>query len=90
MWNVIDERDGSTLPQVDFGYFLVTLEYYGGGARTVQESFYTKDRELAKQTHGAYSRKCQGKQSIHFRASGTSFRVIAWMNRPEAYQGDMK
>ena len=31
MWNVIDEQDDSTLPQVDYGHFLVTLEYYGDG-----------------------------------------------------------
>ena len=44
MWNVIDEQDDSTLPQVDYGHFLVTLEYYGGGGRrTVDKSFYTKD-----------------------------------------------
>ena len=46
MWNVIDEQDDSTLPRVDYGYFLVTLEHYsGGGIRTVDKSFYTKDRE---------------------------------------------
>ena len=61
MWNIIDENDSSTLPQVDYGYFLVTLEYYaGGGVRTVDKSFYTKDREVAKKHHGAYSRKHQG------------------------------
>ena len=48
MWNVIDEQDDSTLPQVEYGYFLVTLEYYGGGGRrTVDKSFYTQDREMA-------------------------------------------
>lgn len=86
MWNVIDEQDDKSLPQVDFGCFLVTLEYYeGGGGRTVDKSFYTKDREFAKQTHGLYSRKHQGKQSVHFQAAGTSYRVIAWMEIPEAY-----
>ena len=90
MWNVIDEQDDSTLPQVDYGYFLVTLEYYGGGGRrTVDKSFYTKDREMAKQTHGLYSRKYQGKQSVHFRAAGTTYRVLAWMEIPEAYNGDI-
>ena len=68
MWNVIDEQDDSTLPQVDYGYFLVTLEHYsGGGIRTVDKSFYTKDREFAKQTHGLYSRKHQGKHSGIFK-----------------------
>lgn len=85
MWNVIDEQNNLSLPQVDYGYFLVTLEYYGGGRRTVDKSFYTKDREFAKQTHGLYSRKHQGKQSVHFQAAGTSYRVIAWMEIPEAY-----
>lgn len=86
MWNVIDEQDDLSLPQVDFGCFLVTLEYYeGGGRRTVDKSFYTKDREFAKQTHRLYSRKHQGKQSVHFQAAGTSYRVIAWMEIPEAY-----
>ena len=90
MWNVIDEQDDSTLPQVDYGYFMVTLEYYdGGGVRTVDKSFYTKDREMAKQTHGLYSRKYQGKQSVHFRATGTTCRVLAWMEIPEAYNGDV-
>lgn len=88
MWNVIDEQDDSTLPQVDYGYFLVTLEHYsGGGIRTVDKSFYTKDREFAKQTHGAYSRKHQGKHSVHFQAAGTSFKVVAWMEIPKAYIG---
>lgn len=89
MWNVIDEQDDLSLPQVDFGYFLVTLEYYEGGRRTVFQSFYTKDREFAKQTHGLYSRKHQGKQSVHFRATGTTYRVLAWMEIPEAYNGDI-
>lgn len=87
MWNLIDEQDDLSLPQVEYGYFLVTLVYYeGGGRRTVDKSFYTKDREFAKQTHGLYSRKYQGKQSVHFQASGTSYRVIAWMKIPEAYE----
>lgn len=86
MWNVIDEQDDKSLPQVDYGYFLVILEYYEGGGRTVDKSFYTKDREFAKQTHGLYSCKHQGKQSVHFQASGTSYRVIAWMEIPEAYE----
>ena len=90
MWNVIDEQDDSTLPQVDYGHFLVTLEYYsGGGVRTVDKSFYTKDRELAKKYHGAYSRKHQGKQTVHFREAGTTYRVLAWMEIPEAYNGDV-
>lgn len=86
MWNVIDEQDDKSLPQADYGYFLVTLEYYESGSRrTVDKSFYTKDREFAKQTHGLYSRKHQGKQSVHFRAASTSYRVIAWMEIPETY-----
>ena len=49
MWNVIDENCPTSLPQVDFGHFLVTLQYYDGkGVKTVDKSFYTKDRELAK------------------------------------------
>ena len=91
MWNIIDENDSSTLPQVDYGYFLVTLEYYGGGGRrTVDKSFYTKDREMAKKHHGDYSRKHQGKQSVHFTGSGSSFKVIAWMNIPQPYDGEIK
>ena len=91
MWNIIDENDSSTLPQVDYGYFLVTLEYYTGvGVRTVDKSFYTKDREMAKNHHGAYSRKHQGKYSVHFDKSGTTFRVIAWMEIPQPYKGEVK
>ena len=91
MWNIIDENDSSTLPQVDYGYFLVTLEYYaGGGVRTVDKSFYTKDREVAKKHHGAYSRKHQGKYSVHFDKSETTFRVIAWMEIPQPYKGEIK
>lgn len=87
MWNVIDENDPTSLPQVDFGYFLVTLQYYDGtGVRTVDKSFYTKDRELAKKHHGAYSRKHQGKQSVHFEKSGTCFRVLAWMEIPKPFE----
>ena len=91
MWNVIDEKDSSTLPQVEYGYFLVTLEYYDGAeVRTVDKSFYTKDRELAKKYHGAYSRKRQGKQSVHFEKSASCFRVLAWMDIPQPYDGEMK
>ena len=87
MWNVIDENDHTSLPQVDFGYFLVTLQYYDGtGIRTVDKSFYTKDRELAKKHHGAYSRKHQGKQSVHFEKSGSCFRVLAWMEIPKPFE----
>ena len=87
MWNVIDESDDSTLPQVDFGYFLVTLQYYDGtGIKTVDKSFYTKDRELAKKHHRGYSRKHQGKQSVHFEQSGCNFRVLAWMEIPKPYE----
>ena len=87
MWNVINEQDDNTLPQVDYGYFLVTLQHYSGGMKSVDKSFYTKDREFAKQTHGLYSRKFQGKQSVHFQAAGTSFRVLAWMEIPQPYEG---
>lgn len=87
MWNVIDESDDSTLPQVDFGYFLVTLQYYDGkGVKTVDKSFYIKDREIAKKQNGSYSRKHQGKQSVHFEQSGSSFRVLAWMELPKPYE----
>ena len=40
---------------------------------------------MAKKTHGGYSRKYQGKQSVHFQKSGTSYRVIAWMEIPEPF-----
>ena len=87
MWNVIDENDPTSLPQVDFGYFLVTLQYYDGkGVKTVDKSFYIKDRELAKKQNGCYSRKHQGKQSVHFEQSGSSFRVLAWMEIPKPYE----
>lgn len=89
MWNVIDESDDSTLPQVDFGYFLVTLQYYDGtGSKTVDKSFYTKDRELAKKHHGGYNRKRQGKQSVHFEQSGAWFKVLAWMEIPKPYEDE--
>ena len=26
MWNIVDENDSSTLPQVDYGYFIKTFE----------------------------------------------------------------
>jgi len=89
MWNAIDESDDSTLPQVDFGYFLVTLQYYdGSGSKIVDKSFYIKDREFAKKQHGGYSRKRQGKQSVHFEQSGTCFRVLAWMEIPKPYEDE--
>ena len=91
MWNIINESDSSTLPQVDYGYFLVTLVYYtGDGARTVDKSFYTKDRDMAKKHHGDYSRKHQGKSSVHFKKSGTSFKVVAWMEIPKPHEGEIK
>ena len=91
MWNIIDESDINSLPDVDYGYFLVTLVHPSlQGVRTTQKSFYTKNREMAKKTHGLYSRKHQGKHSVHFEASGTSFRVLAWMEIPKPFDGEIK
>ena len=89
MWNAIDEQDNSSLPQTNFGYFLVTLEHYSGGARFTDISYFIKDRGIAKEHHGAYSRKYQGKLSVHFMKSMTSYKVIAWAEIPKPYLGDV-
>ena len=30
MWNIVDENDSSTLPQVEYGYFIKTFELEQG------------------------------------------------------------
>jgi hypothetical protein len=61
-WISVDE----IMPDVDGGYFLVTRKYHDCGAPHVCYSFYTKDRELARSRMPYYSRRIQGKNSVHF------------------------
>lgn len=79
-WISVDDR----LPDVDFGYFL-TVRYYhqDPSLKSVQQSFYIKDREYARGQRRFYSRKTQGKNSVHFDCAESGFVVSHWMPLPE-------
>jgi len=80
-WIPLSER----LPDEDYGYFLVTRKYWNDGDPHVCYSFYIKDRDMAKREHAnGYSRKYQGKDSIHFERSRYGFVITHWMPLPAA------
>lgn len=78
-WTSVDEQ----LPECDFGYFLVVRVYHDNGEPHVTTSFYTKDREYARSKMKYYSRKTQGKNSVHFEAAEPGFLITHWMQFPE-------
>ena len=71
------------LPDVAYGYFLVTRKYHDGGIPHVCYSFYTKDRYVARSHMPYYSRKVQGKNSVHFTSAEAGFVVTHWMPLPD-------
>ena len=78
-WVSVDDR----LPECNFGYFLVVRVYHDNGDTHVTHSFYTKDREFARSKMPYYSRKTQGKNSVHFDAAEPGFLITHWMPLPE-------
>lgn len=82
-WIDVNER----LPN-DYCYVLVTKKYYDNGFPIVGYSFFTPDREIAKKNHGAYSRKNQGKLSVHFKESESCFIITHWMPLPTPPSND--
>lgn len=80
MQNWIDVND--ELPK-DYCHVLVTKKYYDNGFPIVDYNFFTPDRELAKKTHGLYSRKKQGKLSVHFKEAQSCFVITHWMPLPK-------
>ena len=80
-WISVSER----LPDKDYGYFLVTRKHWNEGWPQVCYSFYIKDRDMAKKEHAnGYSRRYQGKDSIHFECSRGGFIITHWMPVPTA------
>ena len=78
-WIPVSER----LPDENYGYFLVVRKYWNEGRPQVCYSFYIKDRDIAKKEHAnGYSRKHQGKDSIHFECSRGGFIITHWMPLP--------
>lgn len=79
-WISVDER----LPDVEHCYCLVTRHYHSSKERpSVHYSFFTKSRELARKNNQYYSRKYQGKNSVHFEAAESGFVVTHWMELPK-------
>ena len=80
-WIPVSER----LPDENYCYFLVVRKYWNEGQPRVCYSFYIKDRDMAKKEHAnGYSRKRQGKDSIHFECSRGGFIITHWMPLPKA------
>lgn len=84
-WISVNDR----LPDVHSGYFL-TARYYHSNKETysVQESFYIKDRAFARKVRKGYSRKLQGKNSVHFNSCEGGFIITHWMPLPEQPKGE--
>lgn len=83
-WISVDDR----LPDVEFGYFLVSRRHHTGSDSHVAYSFFIKDRDLAREGNEYYSRKYQGKNSVHFGAAESCFVITHWMPLPEAPSND--
>lgn len=80
-WIPVSER----LPDENYCYLLVVKKYWNEGQPQVCYSFYIKDRDMAKKKHAnGYSRKYQGKDSIHFECSRGGFIITHWMPLPAA------
>ena len=77
--NINDE-----LPEFEFGYCLAVRHYHNNPElKSVQYAFFTKNREIAKSNNECYSRKIQGKNSIHFDIAEAGFIVTHWMELPK-------
>lgn len=72
------------LPDKEYCYLLVVRKYHAENSPShVMHTFFTKDRELARDGHPHYSRKIQGKDSVHFECAEPGFIVTHWMPLPE-------
>ena len=79
-WISCDER----MPDCKYGHFLVTRKYYSEGSEPhVMPSFYIQNRDEARSQNKYYSRKLQGKNSVHFDACESGFIITHWMPFPE-------
>ncbi len=79
-WISVNDR----LPDDDFTYCLAVRHHHSNPeSSTVQHTFFTKDRDLARNSNDCYSREYQGKLSVHFRCAEAGFVVTHWMPLPE-------
>lgn len=79
-WISVDDR----LPEHDFCYCLAVRHYHKYPDRSsVHYAFFTKDRQYARRNNKFYSRKIQGKLSVHFDVAEAGFVVTHWMPLPE-------
>ncbi|VEC00242.1 Protein of uncharacterised function (DUF551) [Cedecea lapagei] len=71
------------LPDVDYCYVLAVRKYHTGEHEShVCHTFFIKDRDTARRENPYYSRKFQGKDSVHFKCSESGFIVTHWMPLP--------
>lgn len=71
------------MPDSEYCYLLVVRKYHTEGSHPhVMHTFYTKDRELARRNNPYYSRKIQGKDSVHFECAEAGFVITHWMPLP--------
>ena len=79
-WISVDER----LPEFEFGYCLAVRHYHSTpDSPHTCYSFFTRDRDHARKYAKCYSRKIQGKLSVHFSVAESGFVVTHWMPLPE-------
>ena len=65
-------------------YCLVVRHYHTSpDLKHVRYAFFTKDREYARSQNKYYSRKNQGKLSVHFDVAEAGHVVTHWMPLPE-------
>ena len=72
------------LPDCKYGTFLIVRKYAAEGSDShVTTSFYVKDRNEARGLNKFYSRRLQGKTSVHFEMCESGFIVTHWMPLPK-------
>ncbi len=78
-WISVEDR----LPDFDFGYCLAVRHHHESPEeKSVHYSFFIKDREYARFKNEYYSRKRQGKLSVHFDCAECGFVVTHWRPLP--------
>ena len=79
-WISVEDR----LPEHEFCYCLAVRHHHSSPEKSsVQYAFFTKDREFARRYNKYYSRKVQGKLSVHFDIAEAGFVVTHWMPLPD-------
>ena len=64
-------------------YVLVTRVYHTEGSEPhTMYTFFNVDRELARESNKNYSRKIQGKHSVHFECAEPGLIITHWMPLP--------